>query len=117
MKNRLLTLLAVTALSTGLFAQKTLSIDEAWQYAFDHNVNVQKAKIDQTIAEQKVKETTGIGLPQIDAQGKYSNFLNVPVQLLPAEIVGGPAGTYVPVQFGQKHSGTASATLTQYPAI
>ena len=113
MKNKLLTAITITAFSLSAFAQESFTIDQSWQYAFDHNVNVQKAKIDQIIAEQKVKETTGIGLPQIDAQGKYSNFLNVPVQLLPAEIVGGPAGTYVPVQFGQKHSGTASATLTQ----
>lgn len=113
MKNRLLTAIAVTAFSAVSFAQQTFTIDESWQYAIEHNVNVQKAKIDQTIAEHKVKETTGIGLPQIDAQGKYTNFLNVPVQLLPAEIVGGPAGTYIPVQFGQKHSGSASATLTQ----
>ena len=79
MKNRLLTLLAVTALSTGLFAQKTLSIDEAWQYAIENNVNSKKAKIDRTIADQKVKETTGIGFPQINAQAKYTDNIKIPV--------------------------------------
>ena len=109
MRNKLFNLIAVTAVSAFAFAQQSFTIDEAWQYAVENNVNVKKAKIDQTIAEQKVKETIGIGLPQVDAQGKYANYLNVPVQLLPAEIVGGPAGTYVPVQFGQKHSGNAGS--------
>lgn len=113
MRNKLFNLIAVTAVSAFAFAQQSFTIDEAWQYAVENNVNVKKAKIDQTIAEQKVKETIGIGLPQVDAQGKYTNYLNVPVQLLPAEIVGGPAGTYVPVQFGQKHSGNAGLTLSQ----
>ena len=94
-------------------AQQALSIDEAWQYAVDHNVNVQKAKIDRTIADQKVKETIGIGLPQISAQGQYNYFLNIPVQLLPAAFVGGEEGTYIPVQFGQKQSVSGGVTLTQ----
>ena len=55
MKNRLLTLLAVTAFSTGVFAQKTLSIDEAWQSSIENNVKYKIAKIDRTIADQKVK--------------------------------------------------------------
>ena len=94
-------------------AQQALSIDEAWQYAVDHNVNVQKAKIDRTIADHKVKETIGIGLPQISAQGQYNYFLNIPVQLLPAAFVGGEEGTYIPVQFGQKQSVSGGVTLTQ----
>jgi outer membrane protein TolC len=95
------------------FAQQTFTIDESWQYAIDHNITVQKAKIDRTIADQKVKETIGIGLPQLDGQAKYNYFLNIPVQLLPAELAGGTPGTYIPVKFGQKQSMTAGLTLTQ----
>lgn len=129
MKNRLLTVAASLLLSVSFSAQQAFDIDAAWQYAVQNNVNVQKAKIDQTIAEQKVKETTGIGLPQIDAQGKYTNFLNVPVQQFPAimipydlrlqmpELAGLTPEqlmtTFIPLKFGQKHSGSASATLTQ----
>lgn len=113
MKNQLLTIFAVTAFSTAALAQQSFTIDDAWQYAVNHNVNVQKAKIDRTIADQKVKETTGIGLPQVDAQGKYNYFLKLPVQLLPAEMFGGAKGTYIPVQFGQKQTASGGITLTQ----
>lgn len=103
----------VTAFSTLTFAQESFSIDESWQYAFEHNITVQKAKIDRTIADQKVKETIGIGLPQISGQASYNYFLNIPVQLLPAELAGGEPGTYIPVKFGQKQSMTGGLTLTQ----
>ena len=71
-----------------------------------------RAKIDQTIAQQKVNETIGIGLPQVNLEGKYNYFLNIPVQLLPGEIFGQP-GTYVPVKFGQKQSASGGVTVSQ----
>ena len=104
---------ALTAFSTLTFAQQSFSLEESLQYAIDHNVNVRKAKIDRTIADQKVKETIGIGLPQLDGQAKYNYFLNIPVQLLPAEFSGGEPGTYIPVKFGQKQSMTGGLTLSQ----
>ena len=111
---KLLQFFAITAFSTVIFAQQNFSLDEAWQYAIDHNVNVQKAKIDRTIADHKVKETIGIGLPQLDGQAKYNYFLNVPVQLLPAELAGGDPGKYIPVKFGQKQSMTGGPTFIQW---
>lgn len=104
---------ALLAISLHLNAQQSFSIEEAWQYAVDHNVNVQKAKIDRTIADQKVKETIGIGLPQISAQGQYNYFLNIPVQLLPGAVFGGEEGTFIPVQFGQKQTVTGGITMQQ----
>lgn len=110
---KLLSSVAMAIFAVPFFAQESFSIDQAWQYAVNNNVNVQKAKIDQTIADQKVKETTGIGLPQVDLQGSYNYFLKIPVQLLPAEIVGGAPGNYVPVQFGQKQTASGGVTLSQ----
>ena len=110
---KLVQFFAITTFSAMTFAQQSFSLDESLQFAIDHNVNVQKAKIDRTIANQKVKETIGIGLPQLDGQAKYNYFLNVPVQLLPAELAGGDPGTYIPVKFGQKQSMTGGLTLSQ----
>ena len=111
--NKWLKYIGVFAISMHAQAQESYTIDQAWEYAVDHNVNVVKAKIDQTIADQKVKETIGIGLPQLDGQAKYNYFLNIPVQLLPAELAGGQPGTYIPVKFGQKQNMTAGVTLSQ----
>src|SRR5690606_29018615 len=35
--------------------------------ALDHTVGVKNARVDEQIAKARVRETTGIGLPQIDA--------------------------------------------------
>ncbi|MBW7674708.1 TolC family protein [Chryseobacterium chendengshani] len=96
-----------------LQAQQSFTVEQSLDYAIANNVNVKKAKIDQLKASQKVKETTGIGLPQIDAQGTYNYYLKIPVQLLPAEIAGGTPGDYIPVQFGLKQTASAGLTLRQ----
>jgi outer membrane protein len=58
-------------LSTGVMAQKnptgaTFTLDQCIQYALENAVNVRNAGIDQQIASAKVKETRGIGLPQVN---------------------------------------------------
>lgn len=42
------------------------SLDQAVQYALDHSISLKDAALDERIAEAKVKETVGIGLPQVD---------------------------------------------------
>src|SRR5687768_13072294 len=46
---------------------KTLTLDECIQYALDNSIAVKNAVLDEQIADARVKETRGIGLPQIDA--------------------------------------------------
>lgn len=115
---------ALTAFSTQMYAQKNLTIDEAVSYALENNVNVKKAKIDQTIAQQKVKETVGIGLPQVNAQGKYNDFIKVGAQLFPAELIPEKylppelqgkdlSGQFIPLAFGQKYNLQGGVTVSQ----
>lgn len=106
---KLLNLFAVTAITVSAYAQKALSIDEAWQYAVDNNVNVQKAKIDQTIADQKVKETIGIGLPQVSAQSRYMNYLKIPVMFVDFQ----GNGNLMEFPMGHKHNWNNGITVQQ----
>ncbi len=106
---KLLSLIAVTAISVTAFSQQTLSIDEAWQYAMDNNVNLKKAKIDRTIADQKVKETIGIGLPQVNAQAKYTDNIKIPVIFVDMQ----GTGNYTPFPMGQKHNVNSGITVSQ----
>lgn len=114
--NKFIKLFALTAFSSMAFAQQNFTLEESWQYAVDHNITVQKAKIDRTIADQKVKETIGIGLPQIDGQAKYNYYLKIPVTLIDASQFPGstaPAGTISEFPMGLKHNANAGVTLTQ----
>jgi len=89
-----------------------LSINEAKDYAVEHNYQNQNSKIDIAIAKKKIWETTAIGLPQINAEASYNNSLEIPTTLMPGAIMGQP-GTQIPVQFGQQHGLTGTITATQ----
>lgn len=57
-----------------VFAQDsvyTFSVNEAQQFALQHNTNVMNAKLDVLAAKKKVWETTAIGLPQVSGSFDY----------------------------------------------
>jgi outer membrane protein len=45
---------------------QAFTLEQCIQYALDNSINVRNALLDQQIASARVKETRGIGLPQID---------------------------------------------------
>lgn len=93
--------------------QMSLSLNEAINFALQNSYNTKIAKNNILAAKETKWETTTIGLPQINGKIDYQNFIKQPISLLPAEISGGPAGTFVPVTFGTKQNVNATVTLTQ----
>src|SRR6185312_3616203 len=65
------------------------------------------------LQQQQNKQITAAALPQVNGSVSFTDYLSIPTQLIPAEFVGGPAGTYFPVKFGTKYSGTYGANLQQ----
>jgi outer membrane protein len=45
----------------------TFTLDQCITYALENTVNIKNARVDEEIALAKVRETRGIGLPQVDA--------------------------------------------------
>src|SRR5688572_17404355 len=43
------------------------TLDQCIQYALQNTIEIRNAHVDEKISESKVKETIGIGLPQVDA--------------------------------------------------
>ncbi|CDF77883.1 outer membrane efflux protein [Formosa agariphila KMM 3901] len=115
MRNKLIILFSL-CLNVAVFAQETpvaFSLQEAIDYALIHNRTVKNAARDIEIAEEQKWETTATGLPQISANVDYQNWIKQQVSLLPGEIAGGPAGTFIPVEFSPKQNIGAMATLNQ----
>lgn len=70
MKRFILIISVITGSVTGAVAQtqpapKTFTLQECIDYALENAVSAKNAKLDEQIAQAKVKETTGIGLPQV----------------------------------------------------
>ena len=76
----LIGLLSVNA--HAIYAQQqaavSFTLDQAIQYALEHSVAAKNAMLDQQISEAKVKETTGIGLPQISGSASVIDNPKLP---------------------------------------
>lgn len=93
--------------------QRAFTLEEALKFAYENNTQMINADRDVQAAYAQKWATIASGLPQINTAGAYQDQIKLPVSLLPAEIFGGEAGTYIPVTFGQKMNMSASATLNQ----
>jgi outer membrane protein TolC len=96
------------------FAQKSsFSLEEAKNYALENHISVLNANQDVIAAEYQRRETVAMGLPQINAQGSFSNFLNLPVQVLDASFFGGQPGELISFRAGTDYSSSFNFNVNQ----
>ena len=115
MQKRLVLIFSLCFIGLGFSQERTkgFSLKEAINFAIKNNYNAKTAQNNVLAAKEKKWETTTIGLPKVSAKVDYQNWLKQQISLLPAEITGGPAGTFVPVTFGTKQNINAAITLNQ----
>ena len=119
MKKHLFTAAFIFA-AFALFAQASekataFTLKEAQEYAVEHSYFTRKAMMDVQKSEQRVKEITGMGLPQISASASFNHFIEIPTQIAPANAFDprAPAGTYAEFQFGTNNNIRAGITANQ----
>ena len=117
---RILSLIILGLLSLQLTAQNpepsetlSLSLEEAIALGMENNYSSLKSEKEVEKALAQKWEIISQGLPQINGNVDYQNFLKQPVTLIPGEIGGGEAGTFVPVRFGTQQNLSATATWSQ----
>ena len=91
----------------------SFSIQQALAYAKANNVQVKNALLNVQAQNETNREITAAALPNITGTGNLMNYLELPVSLLPGEIFGQPAGSYIPVRFGTKYNSTVGIQLQQ----
>jgi outer membrane protein TolC len=96
-----------------LDAQNKMSLQQCIDYALKNHPNVTKAELEKQIGKYQVRETIGKGLPQLNADLDVRHFVELPTSLIPAQIFGGPPGSFIPVQFGTKNNAQANLQLSQ----
>lgn len=96
----------------GLYAQGpvSLSLQQALEMAATQSYAVQASVLEAEKAEAKIKEVTGMGLPQIAATGSLQNYIKVPTMVVP-DFFGGP--DLMKVQFGVPWTASGSVQLNQ----
>ena len=105
--------LLITTIGASQDGQTSFSLQEAIDFALQNNRQVKNAQRDIDAAEEQKWETIATGLPQIDANINYQNFIKQQVSVVPAEFFGGEEGDFAEVIFGTKQNVSATATLNQ----
>jgi len=106
---------AMLFLSGKGFAQKKneFSLKQAVDYANKNSVQVKNALLDILIQKQTNRDVTSIALPQVNSNNSVTDYLNIPITLVPAQFFGGAPGDFIPVKFGTKWNASAGVTLSQ----
>lgn len=104
-------------------AKKTFNLEQSIAYALENNISIQNAELDEKIANGRVKETRGIGLPQVDASASLLHNQKLPrffgqvsdQNPILSEIPGVENGQVVALQnfFQLKSSGDAGVKINQ----
>ena len=103
-------------LATSLNAQEnkySFTLQEAVDFAINNNRAIQNAERDVKIALQTKRETAATGLPQVNANIGYNNWLEQQVSLIPAEFFGGVPGQFSEVKFGTTQKMNGSINIKQ----
>lgn len=114
MKYRISAILSLAALGlSAQVAQYSFTLKEAQDFAVEnaYDPRIQKLEIEKT--RKLIMETASAGLPQVNATGNFQKYLEIPTTLIPAEAFGGPAGEYLPVQFGLEYTAGAQFNVNQ----
>jgi len=67
----------------------SFTLQDCINYAYEHQDTVKNANLDVKSAEYKVRETTGIGLPQISGTASFQDYLKTPSIIFP-DFISGP---------------------------
>lgn len=91
---------------------QTWSLQQCIDTALIHNKNLQISRNNQQISEQKTKEVQANLIPKLDVNGEYKYFTDLPYQLMPMSVFGGPEGQFKEAQFGVPHNINANLQLS-----
>lgn len=112
MKNRFtFQVLLALLFSTSVVAQN-FTLFEAQNYALENAEQLKNAEIDVQIAQKKIVETRAIGLPQINAEGTFNHFINLPVQVVDGAFIGQP-GSLISFRAGTDYAVTGGLAVNQ----
>ena len=113
MKYQIIILFFLVSLISAQEYPQSLTIDEALSFAIENNSEIKNAKREIDKAYKEKWKTISIGLPQVKANFDYTNFLELPVSLIPAQFFGGQEGEFTEVSFGTEQNLVGSARISQ----
>jgi outer membrane protein len=85
------------------------SLNDYLDYVSTHNPSLESEALNNQMSESRIRTAWSSLLPQVRAFGTFDNNINLPVQLIPAQIFGGPEGTFREIKFGTRYNASYGA--------
>lgn len=104
-------LLAMLLLSLSPVHAQVMSLQQCIDSALVHEHRIKIADADARIAGERLREARGGMIPKLRAGADYKYYIDLPYQLMPATVFGGPPEVYRAIQFGTPQNVTANIAL------
>ncbi len=91
---------------------RSFSLQEAREYAAQHNYDARKSQLEIAAAQKRMRETLAGGLPQVTSSLGYINNLELATVLIP-NFFDGKLDEKIPVQFGTQHNAALGLQVQQ----
>jgi len=92
-------------------AQEVWPLDKCIQTALENNKKLKLEKNNIEIGKEKKKQVKSNLLPKIKLVADYKYYIELPYQLMPMSVFGGPEGKFKEAQFGVPHNINANVQL------
>lgn len=106
----------LTALAALFFAfsgnGQTWSLEQCIDSALVNNREIAMSANNSEISAERVKEVKSNLIPKLMVNGEYKYFFDLPYQLMPMSVFGGPEGQFKEAQFGVPHNITGNVQLS-----
>ena len=102
-------------LPISIFSQTTFNLNAALKYAVENNNDFKNSKVDLLIADERIRESVSSGLPKINGDLGYQNYIDIPTTVLPANAFNpnAPADQLIGLQFGTSINASGTIRLDQ----
>jgi len=113
--SKIITLLAIFMSHTLIGQAQSFTLEQAQAYGVENREQIKNAHLDLLSAKKKVWETTAIGLPQINFEGNFQEYINIPTSVVDASFVNpnAPPGEVVSFRMGQRYNVVGGINASQ----
>ncbi|MBS1507231.1 MAG: TolC family protein [Bacteroidetes bacterium] len=80
------------------------SVEDLWRFADEHNVDLLAGGLQRQVATASVKQAKNNFLPVVSVTSAFTDNIEIQPTLVPAELFGGPPGTYTEEKFGKRYN-------------
>lgn len=96
-----------------LFAQRTITLQDALNYALENSEVMKQARLDVENGKAKVSESMASAMPQINLNSSITGNPIVQQFVLPKAMMGGSPDEFIAIRAGQNWSAMTQVTLSQ----